>query len=260
MKTILFFFFASVAGLFAENQPMDFARLETTNGKVYEQVKVRKIDPDGIAIMHDAGLAKVMFENLPKELQTAYGFDPVKAIEHRKLEAQASRNAQAQQDAAERLQSAKAADAKSDREDEAIRNRVRGMGRLVQVDGYQIADIGLLANIRVMKPVLASVPGSAFQKDRKWVFDTKEDGVIQNAKEIKAGEVVHFYPNGVKPWSEIKISWEGPAWRIGFIRYKTRQGLLRTCPLFTALEDDAVKFYKQHGFTQAAVDAVLKAD
>jgi hypothetical protein len=81
--------------------------------------------------------------------------------------------------------------------------------------------------------------------------------VIRNAKGVKAGEVVHFYPNGVKPWSEIRISWEGPAWRIGYIRYKTQQGLLRTCPLFTALEDDAVKFYKQHGFTEAAKNAVL---
>jgi hypothetical protein len=50
----------------------------------------------------------------------------------------------------------------NEKADEAIRNRVRGMGRLVSVDGYQVSDIGVLANIRVMKPVLASVPGSAF--------------------------------------------------------------------------------------------------
>ncbi|MEX1116796.1 MAG: hypothetical protein WEB53_16230 [Akkermansiaceae bacterium] len=239
---------------------MEFERLETTNGKIYEHVKVRKIEPDGIAIMHEAGMAKVLFENLSQELQTAFGYDPAKAREHRQAEARAAAIAQAAENEMAKNKVLQAADAKLDKADEALRNRVRGMGRMVQVEGSQISDIGVIADIRVMKPVLMSVPGSMIQKDRKWVYDRKEDGVIRNAKGVKAGEMVTFYPNGVRPTTDIRISWEGPAWRIGFVRYKTRQGLLRTCPLFTGSEDDAVKFYKKHGFTQAAVEAVFKAD
>jgi hypothetical protein len=260
MKTILSLLFASASLLLGQSAPREFARLETTNGKVYEQVKVRKIEPDGISIIHDTGVAKVLFGKLSPDLQTAYGYDPAKAQEHRQVEARASLIAEAAEKAAAKKRKELAADAKSEEANQALRNRVRGMGRLVRIDGSQISDIGVIAEIYVMKPQLVAARGSMTEKDRKWVFDRKEDGVIRNTKGVKAGEVVHFYPNGVKPWSDIRISWEGPAWRIGSIRYKTRQGLLRTCPLFTGSEDDAVQFYKQHGFTQAAVDAVLKAD
>lgn len=264
MKMLSILFLSLTLTMLGQSPPKEFERLETTKGKVYEHVKVRKVEPDGIAIIHDSGTAKVPFEKLSPELQAAFSYDPAKAAEHRAASDAAQAKAEAAADAEEiamakqksdQVAGIKATDAEKD-----LRDRVKGMGRLVQVDGSQISDIGVIAEIRVMKPTMVAVKGSMIQKDRKWVFDRKEDGVIRNAKGVKAGETVHFYPNGVKPWSEVRISWEGPAWSIGSIRYKTRQGLLRTCPLFTGSEDDAVKFYRQHGFTQAAVDAVFKAD
>lgn len=80
---IILVMFASALSLLGDEPPKKFDKLQTLNGKVYEKVEVRKIEPDGISIIHDAGTAKVMFENLPKALQDAYQFDPGKAAEHR---------------------------------------------------------------------------------------------------------------------------------------------------------------------------------
>lgn len=80
---IILVMLASALSLLGDEPPKKFDKLETLNGKVYEKVEVRKIEPDGISIIHDAGTAKVMFENLPKALQDAYQFDPGKAAEHR---------------------------------------------------------------------------------------------------------------------------------------------------------------------------------
>ena len=41
----------------AQEAPKEFEKLETKSGKVYDHVKVRKVEPDGISIMHDAGTA-----------------------------------------------------------------------------------------------------------------------------------------------------------------------------------------------------------
>lgn len=50
----------------------------------YRDVTVTKVDPDGINITHDSGLAKVPFENLSPEMQAKFGgFDPAKAAEFR---------------------------------------------------------------------------------------------------------------------------------------------------------------------------------
>ncbi len=50
----------------------------------YRDVTVTKVDPDGINITHDSGLAKVPFEKLSPELQAKFGgFDAAKAAEFR---------------------------------------------------------------------------------------------------------------------------------------------------------------------------------
>ncbi len=50
----------------------------------YKGVTVTKIEPDGISIMHETGLAKVPYEKLTPELQAKFGgFDATKAAEFR---------------------------------------------------------------------------------------------------------------------------------------------------------------------------------
>jgi len=55
--------------------------LTTTEGKVYKEVTIRKVEPDGLAIMHAEGMAKVPFTKLSQEIQKKHGYDPEKAKE-----------------------------------------------------------------------------------------------------------------------------------------------------------------------------------
>ncbi len=56
--------------------------LTTNEGKIYKQVTVTKVEPDGLSIMHESGTAKVLFIELPEEMQRKHGYDPAKAEEH----------------------------------------------------------------------------------------------------------------------------------------------------------------------------------
>lgn len=72
MKTLTFVIlcFASVA--FAE----DF---KTISGKEYKNVKVIRVEPDGIVLISKSGISKVYFTELPKEVQDRFHFDAEQA-------------------------------------------------------------------------------------------------------------------------------------------------------------------------------------
>ena len=63
---------------------IDFEKLETIDNKVYEQVTVRKIEPDSLLIEHRIGIARISLFDLPIKIQEQYEFDPDEAIEHYK--------------------------------------------------------------------------------------------------------------------------------------------------------------------------------
>lgn len=64
------------------------------DGKKYESVTVRKIEPDGIRIMHAGGMAKIPYEKLTEELQKELGgFDPEKANQYRDKDAKSQKKA-----------------------------------------------------------------------------------------------------------------------------------------------------------------------
>jgi hypothetical protein len=50
--------------------------LETSDGRRYEEVLVRQVDPIGITIRHENGFLRVPGEKLPMELQEYFQFDP----------------------------------------------------------------------------------------------------------------------------------------------------------------------------------------
>lgn len=82
--------------------PKTFDEL-TTAKRVYRKVTVQEVEPDGIKILHESGLAKVRFEDLPEPLQREFGFDLEAAEEFRKelqlkeREAEEWQNRQAQE-------------------------------------------------------------------------------------------------------------------------------------------------------------------
>jgi len=68
--TFLILCFASAA--FAD----DF---KTIDGKEYKNVKVSRVEPDGIVLTTKSGISKVYFTELPKEARERFHYDPEKA-------------------------------------------------------------------------------------------------------------------------------------------------------------------------------------
>ena len=79
MKNILF----AVAVLNSLTSIACSEDLILANGKVYKDFQVTKVEPDGIRIMHASGMAKIVHEDLPKEIKDKYGFDENKAEKYR---------------------------------------------------------------------------------------------------------------------------------------------------------------------------------
>jgi hypothetical protein len=52
---------------------------KTLTGKEYKDVTVNRVEPDGIVVTGKAGISKVYFTELPKDVQERFGYDPQKA-------------------------------------------------------------------------------------------------------------------------------------------------------------------------------------
>lgn len=53
--------------------------LTLPNGKKFTNYRVTRVEPNGLTLTHSDGITKVFFWELPKELQTRYGYDPATA-------------------------------------------------------------------------------------------------------------------------------------------------------------------------------------
>jgi hypothetical protein len=87
--------------------------VKTIDGKEYKNAKVNRVEPDGIVITHSAGVAKIPFTELPKDVQERFGYDSAeiegeraaaRAAEEKRIEEQKA----AERERAEREQNAKA--------------------------------------------------------------------------------------------------------------------------------------------------------
>ena len=75
--------------------------VEITNnlGHVYKNASIIRIEPDGLSIKHEGGIAKLFFSELPPDMQEKYGYDPAKATQYRQraMQAQQQHHAQVRQ-------------------------------------------------------------------------------------------------------------------------------------------------------------------
>lgn len=55
---------------------------KTVTGKEYKNVTVSRVEPDGIVLTGKAGISKVYFTELPKDVQERFGYDPQKATDY----------------------------------------------------------------------------------------------------------------------------------------------------------------------------------
>lgn len=84
MKTQSILALVFITSLATAGEPLPDLTLPIAGGvRKLEKVELVKVEPDGIRVIHSAGMAKVPFESLPVELQKKYGYDPAKAKVHR---------------------------------------------------------------------------------------------------------------------------------------------------------------------------------
>ena len=74
---------------------------KTIDGKEDKNVKVKRVEPDGIVLSTNYGISKVYFTELPKEVQERFHYDPAKAAaystqQNQNLEAWRKQQAQVQ--------------------------------------------------------------------------------------------------------------------------------------------------------------------
>lgn len=55
---------------------------KTNAGKEYKNVTVSRVEPDGIVVTGKAGISKVYFTELPKDVQERFGYDSQKASDY----------------------------------------------------------------------------------------------------------------------------------------------------------------------------------
>ena len=54
----------------------DRPSITTRSGLTYERCTIRRVESDGINIIHSKGIARIAFSELPDEYQKRYGYDP----------------------------------------------------------------------------------------------------------------------------------------------------------------------------------------
>src|SRR6184192_4549250 len=55
---------------------------KTVTGKEYKDAPVSRVEPDGIVVTSKAGISKIYFTELPKDVQQRFGYDPQRAANY----------------------------------------------------------------------------------------------------------------------------------------------------------------------------------
>jgi hypothetical protein len=73
---------------------------KTIDGKEYKNVKVSRVEPDGIVLVTKSGISKVYFTELPKDVQQRFNYDPEQAAAYSAQQNAALEQARKQQEEA----------------------------------------------------------------------------------------------------------------------------------------------------------------
>src|SRR5881227_3234311 len=55
---------------------------KTVTGKEYKDATVSRVEPDGIVLTNKAGISKIYFTELSKDVQQRFGYDPQRAANY----------------------------------------------------------------------------------------------------------------------------------------------------------------------------------
>jgi hypothetical protein len=133
--------FLAMAATAAE--PAKIPTLTTTDGKTYKAVTITKVEPDGIRIMHDGGMAKIPFEKLSEALRKQHGYDPKKAAEHAAKTAAEDR----EQEAAQRQQDSEISSSADAAKTLAARKALAATSLRLTFELREVGKTGLLGKV-----------------------------------------------------------------------------------------------------------------
>lgn len=121
--------------------------LTLRDGTVLKNVTVTSVTPAYISVTHAAGVARIMLQDLPPELQKRYGYDPQKAAQYAAADAAAQRRLVDQQQAA-----AKAAATQKAKE-AALRQRIETGSQTIVGSVSEVADGGAFVELYETYPI-----------------------------------------------------------------------------------------------------------
>ena len=185
--------------------------LKTKSGKVYEGAKLRKAEPDGLLISHSGGIAKVLFTDLPEDIQAQFGYDPQKALEfqaalaeQRKNQAAIAANAAEASARAERelramAESAeKRAEEASEAQNRAAWEEANSAQFLVEIS--QSVEGGILGRYRPVVEVEVDASSGAIRRtavEKRWGEQSEEVALFKAATGFDGdSSQVIAYPDG----------------------------------------------------------------
>ena len=256
--------------------------LVTSDGQVYRNYSIRKAEPDGLSILHDAGVTKVDFDRLSEEIQKRYNYDPFDAYDHDQAEAQRQRAAEMQRDAASKEVHDGAAKALAEKKFVDAFSRSASHVQIgpglesfwvcngtwgktpasLQAAGVKDYVGGLACN--VTHGTIGMVPaysGALRRGERKaWVYrGVSEPSFVHFSKK----EVDYLTGQRLLEFNQAdgkitKLSHELKVWRIGKVKMIGVIGAEAEFPNYTTSSAVAAKFYRDHGFPEKSSKLVLE--
>ena len=169
----------------------------TVEGKKYEGVTISRVEPDGLMVVTDSGIAKIPFLLLPEDVQKKYGYDPKAAAEFSAGVAKAQRDSFARGQKALQDEQAKKTAEWNAREREgrlaAALNVLKESGIIRAIEVSQINDDGVLARVA---PAL-EVSEKVYKRTGEWQ-DEPVYIYLKNTKALIDGKTLggHLYPVG----------------------------------------------------------------
>jgi hypothetical protein len=134
---------------------------KTITGKEYKNATVSRVEPDGIVLTGKAGISKVYFAELPKDVQERFGYDPQKAGDYSAQQNAAFQQTQKQQEETSRQKAEASQKADQYRAEQASRrNEIRALQ--ARHDELQRQEDDLLLRIGEAKQ-----PGPAYRAGKK---------------------------------------------------------------------------------------------
>lgn len=200
--------------------------ITTRKGTTYENIKVTRVDPDGITIRHPGGIVKLFFPELTKEDQDKYGYDPEKHRQHYNQQQRAAQHA-------------------------ATMRSVDSLGTHVEARLNQVQADGSLAYIKILtyysyterikvdptrdksKSYLGSTP-SIHSKD-----------VLREGVRVSEEQAEPVFITGISSGYVDGQTWTGVVYPIGAYNYTTVMGASKKIKKYTTSKAEAARYYSQ---------------